>query len=98
METGLEKQLEKIRENIRRLKEEQTGLREEIRYYQAENSQLKASLDRLTGEGKNFTLPPENRNIATEKESYSGKFATVVRQIDFCVEEIDRCIARLNVS
>lgn len=98
MNPGLEKQLEILRENLQRIQEERNALKEEIRYYQLENRELKASLNRSSEGGKNFPKPAEKRNIATEKESYTGKVATIVQQIDVCVEEIDRCIARLDGS
>jgi hypothetical protein len=96
MEPVLRGKFELLSRRLQALLDEKVALKEEIRYYQAENRELKASLARTKSEGKNFPEPSEKPNIAKENGSYAEKVASIAKQIDVYVEEIDRCIAQLE--
>lgn len=90
---------EKFDTLLRRIADQQherNALKEEIRYYQAENRELKAALGQVKGNGKNFPVPAESPNIANENGRHAERIAAIVKQIDEYVEEIDKCVAQLG--
>ena len=96
MDPMLQEKFALLGSRIQALMHEKTALKDEIRYYQAENKELRLALGQSKNLPKNFPLPAEKANIASENESYAEKVATIAKQIDVYVEEIDRCIAQLG--
>jgi hypothetical protein len=88
--------LEILSKKIEESLNERNALKEEIKYYQAENRELKSSLSKSKTGTKNFPVPPESPNIAIGKERYAERIAAIVKQIDGYVEEIDKCVAQLG--
>lgn len=85
-----------LRSKMEALIQEKTALKDEIRYYQAENKELRQALGQIKNLPKNFPTPTEKPNIAQENGRYAEKVAAIAKQIDVYVEEIDRCIAQLG--
>jgi regulator of replication initiation timing len=96
MDALIKEKLELLSSKINALLAEKVALKDEIRYYQAENRELKSELNKERGVVKNFPLPTEKPNIAIENGSYAEKVAAITKQIDVYVEEIDKCIAHLG--
>lgn len=96
MDLVVKEKLDLLAGRIQQMLQEQQALREEIRYYQNENRDLKNALTDLKTGMKNFPETGGKVNIAEENGSYAEKVAAITRQIDVYVEEIDRCIARLE--
>lgn len=96
MDEVIKEKLELLSAGIQGLLKEKAALKEEIRYYQAENRELKSALESAKVQPKNFENQPEFDNIAGQNGTYTRKVAAIAKKIDVCVEEIDRCIAQLG--
>ena len=96
MDTVVKEKFEILSAGLRTILQEKSALKEEIRYYQAENRELKTALNQAKGTPKNFEKRSENDNIAGQNGNYAKKVAAIAKQIDVYVEEIDRCIAQLG--
>jgi len=96
MDTVLKEKFEILSAGLKTILEEKSALKEEIRYYQAENRELKSALGKERSLPKNFGKQPEIDNIAGQNGNYTKKVAAIAKQIDVYVEEIDRCIAQLG--
>lgn len=96
MDEELKEKFEILSAGIATLIQEKTALKEEIRYYQNENRELKSALSQSRTQPKNFEKQAEIDNIAGQNGNYTKKVAAITRQIDVYVEEIDRCIAQLG--
>lgn len=96
MDDVIKEKLAQLALGIQGLMKEKAALKEEIRYYQAENRELKSALDQAKSRPKNFGNQGEFDNIAAQNGSYTRKVAAITKKIDVCVEEIDRCIAQLG--
>jgi hypothetical protein len=96
MNQDITEKLDSLSRKIEASLREKNALKEEIRYYQAENRELKAAVGKKRLETKNFPVPTESLNIANENERYAERIAAIVKQIDEYVEEIDKCVAQLG--
>jgi len=96
MDALIKEKFEFLASKINKLLGEKDALKEEIRYYQNENRELKTALNKERANSKNFPLPSEKPNIAIENGSYTEKVAAITKQIDVYVEEIDKCIAQFG--
>jgi len=96
MDIRIKEKLDQLNEKIEAVLTEREALKKDIQYYQAENRELRDNLASLREGMKNFPLSAEKANIANENGSYAEKVATISKQIDVYVEEIDRCIAQLE--
>jgi len=92
----IKEKLELLSSKINAQLAEKTALKEEIKFYQAENRELKSELSKERANVKNFPIPTEKPNIAPENGSYAEKVTAITKQIDVYVEEIDKCIAHLG--
>jgi len=96
MEALIKEKIDLLTNRINIIIAEKNALKDEIRYYQAENRELKTALGKERANPKNFPLPSEKPNIAFENGSYAEKVAAITKQIDVYVGEIDKCIAQLG--
>ena len=96
MDALIKEKLELLSSKINEVLAEKVALKEEIKFYQAENRELKSELNKERTAVKNFPLPSEKPNIAIENGSYAEKVAAITKQIDVYVEEIDKCIAHIG--
>lgn len=96
MDQVLQEKFSQLAVKIQALLRERDALKEEIRYYQAENKELRQATQSSKNQSQSFSVPAENPNIANKNGSYSEKIAAIANQIDGYVEEIDRCIAQLG--
>jgi hypothetical protein len=96
MNPDIKQKLETLAQKIEASLLEKNALKEDIRYYQNENRELKAALNKSAAPTKNFPVPTESPNIAIGKERYAERIAAIVKQIDGYVEEIDKCVAQLG--
>ena len=92
----IKEKLELLSSKINAQLAEKMALKEEIKFYQAENRELKSELSKERAVVKNFPLPSENANIAVENGSYTEQVAAITKQIYVYVEEIDKCIAHIG--
>ena len=96
MDIRIKEKLEILGEKLSVLTKEKEALRKEIQFYQLENRELKDRLSEMKPAGKNFPELPESRIIANENGRYAAKIASISKEIDVYVQEIDRCIAQLE--
>jgi hypothetical protein len=96
MDIRIREKLDLLTEKLEVLLSEREELKKDLQYYQKENRELRESLSKVKEEMKNFPERGESRIIANENGRYAEKVATISKQIEVYVEEIDRCIAQLD--
>lgn len=96
MDQLLQEKFSQLGDKIQTLLKEKNALKEEIRYYQAENKELRQALQNPIRPSSELSLVNESVNLAKNNGSYAEKIAAIANKIDVYVEEIDRCIAQLG--
>jgi len=91
----IQEKLALLSTRIQSILQEKAALKDEIRYYQAENKELRHALEQLKNLPKN-TVSQIDTAHNQESTHYAEKVAAIAKQIDVYVEEIDRCIAQLG--
>lgn len=96
MDQLLQEKFSQLADGINALLQEKNALKEEIRYYQAENRELRQALQSPNNPKPDLIPVAGDSNLANKNGSYAEKIAAIANKIDVYVEEIDRCIAQLG--
>lgn len=96
MDAKLFEKFNQLSARIQVILDEKNALKEEIRYYQAENRELRQALQILNGEAGNGKPTAGKPEIAENNGRYAEKIAAIVKQLEGYVEEMDQCIAQMG--
>jgi hypothetical protein len=96
MDIRIKEQLELLQKKLELLLSEKAELKKDLSYYQAENRELRDKLSNWKEQRKNFPESGESTIIAVENGRNARKIASISKEIEVYVQEIDRCIAQLD--